>query len=283
MKTNGDVSAHDRAIATPTSIEHQLDGQLSIGALLRAQAAVPPRSRAARIFGKSPLNDKTKLLYRRVVGEIEVGATLDSLGAEWVVLHALPTATEGAEIDHLVIGPGGVFAIATKNFAGLDVLASERTFIAGGIRYPYIRNIEYEIGRLERMLSTAADRPVQISAILALITPKSLDVPDAHRDVAIVRAADLVGWLRNRVHTVSSEDVTSIASVAAQLSSWQQQDSSSNTPDVTRINFESLRASVRSAWKVQLTWVIGVSAVMVGAFLFVSYSILMNAVSAFAY
>jgi hypothetical protein len=49
-------------------------------------------------------------------GEELVGGVLATLGGEWSVIH---DATLGhGNVDHIVIGPGGVFAIETKSRAG---------------------------------------------------------------------------------------------------------------------------------------------------------------------
>jgi Nuclease-related domain len=283
MMVDGNVSAHDLATMAPPSITGNLAGHLTIGALLRAQDAVPERGRLARIFGKSPLGAETQPLYQRAVGEIEVGMILDTLGAEWVVLHALPKDVGSSEINHLVIGPGGVFAVATKNHSGLNVWASERTFMAEGIRYPYIRNLEYEIGAAEQMLSTAAGHEIKISGILAVVTPKSLEVPDEHRDVAIVSASDVVHWLGSRPRIFSATDVRSISAAASLASTWYVKGAYEETPEHLRTAFERLRTSVKWAARIQLAWVIGASTVMVGGFIFVTYSILMNAFTSFRY
>ncbi|WP_373309716.1 nuclease-related domain-containing protein [Streptomyces tendae] len=48
-------------------------------------------------------------------GERRVGAELNRLGRHgWRVLHSIPLATK-VDIDHLLIGPGGVFSINTKH------------------------------------------------------------------------------------------------------------------------------------------------------------------------
>src|SRR3954453_4275595 len=47
-------------------------------------------------------------------GELLVGQELSLLPPGWHVLHAIPAGSAGADIDHLVIGPPGVFVLNTK-------------------------------------------------------------------------------------------------------------------------------------------------------------------------
>jgi hypothetical protein len=51
-------------------------------------------------------------------GEERTGRLLDSLPDSYVVRHDLAMPRSRANIDHVVIGPTGVFTIETKNFAG---------------------------------------------------------------------------------------------------------------------------------------------------------------------
>ena len=283
MMTDGDVSARDRADDTDESLGANRAGQVAIAELLKAQSAVPPRSLIARIFGISPLSHDTHLLYRGVVGEIEVGEALDRLGAEWSVLHALPVDSGLVDIDHLVIGPAGVFVVATKNHSGNNVWASQRTLMVAGVRQPHIRNMEYEMGRAERTLTAAAGTAVEVSGILAMVAAKSLVVREKHRDVAVLSAGNIVGWLQKHKRVLGAEMVSRITTAASLASTWDQSVADKDCPDSMRSQFEELRSAVRRAWLVQMAWAVAVSAVGIGAFAVITYSILLSAIGTFGY
>lgn len=56
---------------------------------------------------------------RGAQGEEEVARRLAELPEDqWTVLHDLPLGACGANLDHLVIGPGGVFALNAKHLTG---------------------------------------------------------------------------------------------------------------------------------------------------------------------
>jgi hypothetical protein len=58
-------------------------------------------------------------------GEESVGAILDELrSGGWYVIHDL--ALGRGNIDHVLVGPGGVFAVETKSHRGRISLASTR-------------------------------------------------------------------------------------------------------------------------------------------------------------
>lgn len=279
MMTDGDVSARDEVAPSTASVEGNLAGRAAMAQLLEVQCAVPPRSRIARLLGFSPLSRETHALYRSVVGEIEVGESLDRLGPEWSVLHSVPVEGDSSDIDHLVVGPAGVFIVATRTHAGMNVWASQRTFMVAGVRYPHIRSMEYEMGRAERMLSSATGSPVEVAGILAVVAPKSLVVRERHRDVAVLAAPAVVAWLHRRKPVLTPAQVSHIATAASLASTWYTVDQAPAQPQSVGARFERLRAEVRSAWRTQLAWAVSLSVIGVGSFAALTYAILLNAIS----
>jgi len=281
MMTDGDVSAVDRAAEATGSFESRA-GHVAIGELLREQELVPRRSTLARLFGVSPLSQVTQPLFRGVVGEIEVGEALDRLGPGWHVLHALPVDEDHADIDHLVIGPSGVFVISTRNHTGFDVWASQRTFIVAGVRHPHIRDMEYEMGRAERLLTAAAGRAVEVSGILAVVAPKSLVVREKQRDVAVLDSSHLVSWLTRHKRALAPGEVEEIGAAASLASTWYDDGTLSPVePNGQRERFEQLRAEVRAAWRLQIVWTVGVGVAAVVGFAMMTYTILMTTIGSF--
>ena len=64
-------------------------------------------------------------------GEREVGRRLRKLEPGWLVVHSVPLGEDRSDIDHLVIGPAGVFTLNTKNLLGARVdLAQQLGFPA---------------------------------------------------------------------------------------------------------------------------------------------------------
>ena len=71
------------------------------------------RERAARLQRRAEMFDKG------ADGEAATAKALSRLGRDWVVLHDVQwPGRRLANIDHVVVGPGGIFVIDTKNWAG---------------------------------------------------------------------------------------------------------------------------------------------------------------------
>jgi len=279
--TDGDVSARESAASAVPARDDRVAGQSVIAELLRVQDNRPQQAPLARLWGANPLTREGQSWYRAALGEISVGDALGTLGPEWIVLHAVPVGEGTADIDHVVIGPGGVFIVNTTSHPGLPVWASQRTFMVADIRYPFIRNMEYEMGRAERLLSTAAGVPVEVSGILAVVEPKSLTVREPHRDVAVLHASTLVRWLVGRKRVLSAAQVAAIGDAAKGESTWHTSDSPVDDPRKLRERFELLRRQVTRAWHVQMFWATTATVIGAGAFIAVTYTILLSALRTF--
>ena len=89
-------------------------------------------------------------------GEEKVGSQLAKVARRdprWRVLHAIPVGVRGSDIDHLVIGPGGVFAVNAKHHPGAKVWVGGITVTVDGFRQPYVRNSRYEANRAAKLLA----------------------------------------------------------------------------------------------------------------------------------
>ena len=277
MMTDEDAPAREREGVEPThSYAANLAGQCAIVELLEAQDALPPRSLISRVFGVTPLTDETRALYQAAIGEAEVGAALETLGDAWITIHSLPVVAGGADIDHLVVGPTGVYIVTTRNHSRQTVWASQRTLMVGGIRFPDIRNMEYEMGRVERLLKAATGRSIEVSGILAVVSPKSLTVRQKHRDVEVLASDQIAPWLQMRRRVFAPDDVREIAVAAARPATWAPDSTPARDTAVLSERFAALRTEVARAWRLQLTWALMASAIAAGGFLAVTYVILLT-------
>lgn len=76
---------------------------------------------------------KYSLNYRKgALGEILVSDVLDALPEGYYVFHDSTHASLGGNIDHLVVGPQGVFNIDTKNWTGTVSLSPSNALLLNG-------------------------------------------------------------------------------------------------------------------------------------------------------
>jgi hypothetical protein len=249
---------------TAGRVGDNLPGQSAMVELLRVQSTAPARSTLGRLFGRTPLTEESRAWFDAAASEIEVGDALEQLSDDWVVLHSLPVGSGAGDIDHIAIGPTGVYIINTNSHSGQSVWVSQRTFLVGGARHPYIRNMEYEMGRAERLLGAAAGEPVEVSGIVAVFAARSITVQEQHRDVAVLSASDLVSWLSGRPRRLSPERVAAIGESAGRASTWHRSLPVGDRATL-RSGFDRVDRLVRGAGRRRTGWLASAIVVAVGA------------------
>lgn len=238
-------SAHDLRLRAP--------GSAVIAETLRVQALAPPQSRLARVFGRSPLSVEAEAWYLGAVGELEVARLLGQLGPDWCVLHAVPIGVRGSDIDHIVIGPGGVFTINAKYHEGARVWVGARRLLVNGQKTDHLRNATTEARRVAQALSGVMQHPIEVRALIVIVAARALTVKEAPAAVTVLRAEALVRWLRRRPVVHSADEIEQIAGTAAAPGTWGEQELA--VADLPA--FEALRARVRAARHRRRLWAVG--------------------------
>ena len=143
-----------------------------IAEALRIQSSNPARTGAQRLFGRNPLSIESRPWYLGALGELEVARVLDQLGPGWLTLHAVPVGSAGSDVDHIVIGPGGVFTINSKFHERGNVWVASRRLQVNGQRTDHLRNAEYEARRVAKLLTQAAGHSVDVTPVIAIVAAR---------------------------------------------------------------------------------------------------------------
>ncbi len=217
-------------------------------------ADLRPQGFLARLFGIAPISDDMRPWYVGALGELEVGRMLGALPAEYTVFHSLPVGTGESDIDHLVVGPGGVFTINTKHHADKRVWVAGTTVMVSGQRQPYIRNSTHEAKRVTTLLRRSIPEAPAARAVVAIVAPRQIRVKSAPSEVTVLDAARLRRWLLKRPVVLTPEEVSRTVAALGVPELWRDE------PAVEAATFErfgELRRAMRSARRVRLTWVLG--------------------------
>jgi hypothetical protein len=168
------------------------------------RAAELERERAAWVAGDS--------------GEQQVAAELARLPVgEWWVFHDLPRGLSGTNVDHLVIGVGGVLTLNTKNLSG-NVWVAERTIKVSGGMTNYLHVSVSEARDVARRLSGVSPMPVDVWPVLVFIHP--VTVAAMPPDVAVLDLANLRTWLQNLPMVLTPQQAYEITLVANRHEAW---------------------------------------------------------------
>jgi Nuclease-related domain len=132
----------------------------------------------------------------------------------WVALHDLAVPGSRANLDHLLIGPGGVFVVDSKQYSGRLQLVADGTLWHG--RYSLtlaLRAVRFEADRATAVLGMPAVEAVPVVAVHGAPVPwGSLQVDQ----VTVVAAGQLTDLLRARPAVLHAPKVAWIAERARQ-------------------------------------------------------------------
>jgi hypothetical protein len=129
---------------------------------------------------------------------LKIGRRLDGLGHGWRVLHNVDLSVRHGEIDHLVIGPPGVFTVTSRCHPGRDIVVSARTVTIDGHRTSYLSEARDHAREASHSLTESCGWTVEASAIVVLAEVGSFTVRQMPEDVAVVTAQHVVAWLRTK-------------------------------------------------------------------------------------
>lgn len=239
-------------MATAATMRDRFAGQLVIDETLRRQLVAPPRTPAQRFFGISPLSDDARSWYLGAVGEIAVGGILERLPDGWSTRHALPVGTKESDIDHVVVGPGGVFTINTRHHAGKNIWVAGRTMLVDGQSQQYIRNAEGESARLARLLGERMPHHVPVHPLIVLVDPKRIMVKVRPERVRVLNSHEIRRWLKQQPETLNAAAVTDLLAVIDDPTVWRATDA--GDPAEARRQFAELHDQVRTARRRRRLW-----------------------------
>jgi hypothetical protein len=208
------------------------------------------------VVGVSPLDSAGRRAYRAALGELVVGDILDGLGQSWDVLHDVPLGDD-LTLEHLVMGPAGVFAVRTANHADADVVVDDNLLTAGGEAQDDIQVCIRQADAASEALARAAGEPVPVHPLLVVVAPRRLSVRREPGGVLVVASSGAERLLTRAPRELGGEAVARISDLADLESTWPA--ASEVTLDTQRLNreFAAVRAEVRSALRVRAAWVVG--------------------------
>ncbi|MGZ3101432.1 nuclease-related domain-containing protein [Streptomyces sp. H72] len=157
-----------------------------------------------------------------LAGEKRVGAELNRLARHgWRVLHSISLANK-VDVDHLLIGPGGVFSINTKHHHKRAVwVGDDSVKVDHGKPAPYARKSRAEAKRVARVLEHYCGFPVPVEPVLVFVGVTDLKVVATQLSVRVYQERQ-VAALAPLSGVLTPEQVEQVYSVARHRQAWLQ-------------------------------------------------------------
>lgn len=200
--------------------------QNSAGTEVRAQAvrareAAPVRTLMARAFG---VHTEERAWRLGADGEEKVAAQFEKLvkkDPRWQFIHSIPVGTRGSDIDHLIIGPGGVFTANTKNHPNAKIWVGGDTLMVNGQRQPYVRNARHEAARASKLLSEACGWAVHVEGLIVLVNAIEWEIKTPPRDVHVVPRRQVARWLLQHGDVLDEARQAAVFEAARRSTTWR--------------------------------------------------------------
>jgi len=169
---------------------------------------------ARKIIGGMPI---LRQYFQGVQGEIAVGQLLEEpRGNGYHVFHDIPSAN--GNVDHVPIGPGGVFVIETKTNS--KPRARESKVIYDGKRVTVdghspdrdpVTQVKAAAALIDQIIQRGLTRSLPIRSVL-LYVRWFVDPMPKGSDIWVMNEKTLLKWVRTSFKKVSPEDIRLAAS-----------------------------------------------------------------------
>ncbi len=179
------------------------------------RAVEPVRSRFARFLG---LHQDERAPNRGANGELVTGWWLGRLPEGWRVINDVPVGDADTNVDHLVVGPRGVFTINTKTLTG-KVWVGPKSILHDRRRTDFLPAASAEATRASRLLSAAVGRPVEVRGVLAILCD-DWTIKQRPADVYVDATRGVKDWMLRQPVTLRAHEVLELAAAASKPGTW---------------------------------------------------------------
>jgi hypothetical protein len=146
------------------------------------------------------------------------GLWLGRLPEGWFTFHDVPLGARGSTVDHVVIGPGGVFTIDTKVLTGA-IRVNARSVAHDGRRTNFLAKASAQALRAASLLTAAIDRPVEVRGLLAILADEWI-VRRLPADVYVGGPGSVKHWMVQQPPLLRPSDVIVLAAAAGKPATW---------------------------------------------------------------
>jgi len=150
-----------------------------------------------------------------------VSRELARLGPDWRVLDDLPAGRRG-RLEHLVIGPGGVFAVTAHHDARHTICLGSESLLVGGSRIHHGRVSRDDAAEVSACLSASIGYAIPVTALVLIVGDRRFVVPhqDADAAVRVTTAGGGVRWMRRCRAQWTTYAVDRIYAAASDPATW---------------------------------------------------------------
>jgi len=193
--------------------------------------------------GSTDPSEEALSWYKGALGEMAVAGLLAWLPDEWTVLHSVPVGAGSSDIDHVVIGPPGVFTLNTKSHPGQELWIGGHGLLVSGQKTNYIGLAAAEAARASTVLSAASGLTVPVTPMVVFVRPGHRTVralPEG--GVQVLADSELLVFLQAQRREFSDEQLRRIVNVATRPITWHRSPAPEKDSRAIAVKFNALVA-----------------------------------------
>lgn len=150
-----------------------------------------------------------------------VGQRLDRLADDgWQTVHDVPLGRQGTTVEHLLIGPGGIFTVTERRHAGSHVRVASRTLHVDGRAVPYLRDARLEATRAQGLLQSAGCAGAGVRAVLVVSGDLERDPQDPPQDAEVIARHEVPNFFRRLPVRYDAARISAVAQMARRRTTW---------------------------------------------------------------
>ena len=174
-------------------------------------ATSPRRPVASLLSAAKRLTSRTERAEHAAAKEEQrVSDDLDDLPSGWFVLRPIDVDADARHVDHVAIGPGGIFTIYLEHQRGAKVWVSEHAVTINGRDSDHLRQARSEARRASGRLTEACGFDVTVQSVLLLIGAATMQTLSRPAEVHVRTQHDIRDWLCRQPTRLDADSVRAV-------------------------------------------------------------------------
>jgi hypothetical protein len=147
-----------------------------------------------------------------------VAKILGDFGADWRIVHGQIVGKRGHVIDHIVVGPPGVFCLTSKRQRG-DVTVTRGDYVVEGQRLDLFAGARRDAAAVSNRLKMATGLNCAVSPVVVIVGGR-LTVEGQPDGLTVVTDEALALWLKSRRATLNETARRAFAEAIETPATW---------------------------------------------------------------
>ena len=149
---------------------------------------------------------------------------LAELDPRWGFINSIPVNAKGTDIDHLVIGPGGVFTINTKHHRDANIWVAGDMLMVNGGNTGYVRNARKDAARATARLYVATGMRITTWGMVVPVGAASVTIKESPADVVVVNRRRILSFFQSVPAVLDKSTVLRLFDAARDSRTWLEPD-----------------------------------------------------------